>query len=617
MSLISELKRRNVLRVAAAYVALAWLVVQVLDSLAPMFGISDETARLIVILMAIGLVPALVVSWLFELTPEGFKREGEVDHASADGRAAAKRLDRVIIGVLALAVVYFAVDKFVLDPVRDVEIAEAAAEQARDEALVSSFGDRSIAILPFADRSPGLDQQYFSDGIAEEIINLLSRVREIRVISRSSSFAFKGQDLSLAEIAARLDVRYVMEGSVRRAGERLRITAQLIDPGTDTQIWAESFDRDFGDIFAIQDEIAAAVVDRLEVELAGAVPKSAVVDPEAYVLYLRAKDLVNRQNWTATQEAEKLLGESLAIDEQNAAAWMLYWPIGQQKIAFAGSTWPEFAVQVREPLEKALAVDPDNARAKANLVRISYAAMSTWDGEAHALAYGMSLDPLDPVINRSVGAFLRTMSLGDRAIPYYEYALARDPMSAAAHRGLMLSHFLTGNTEAGLQANRDLRRLTGGAGGLWYRGMFLLQAGNTDQALADFTAWHDAQPDSPHAYYGLAMLALVHGDQTAFEENLAALEQNPGPPELLASLYAQVGRHEEAIQILDEAIQPPRDFGPGSMGANPLLRELHEHPRWKELLKRRGTHPDQIAEIGLDELFPGPGLPPAVPIDPP
>ena len=210
MSLISELKRRNVLRVAAAYVALAWLVVQVLDSLAPMFGISDETARLIVILMAIGLVPALVVSWLFELTPEGFKREGEVDHASADGRAAAKRLDRVIIGVLALAVVYFAVDKFVLDPARDVEIAEAAAEQARDEALVSSFGDRSIAILPFADRSPGLDQQYFSDGIAEEIINLLSRVREIRVISRSSSFAFKGQDLSLAEIAARLDVRYVM-----------------------------------------------------------------------------------------------------------------------------------------------------------------------------------------------------------------------------------------------------------------------------------------------------------------------------------------------------------------------------------------------------------------------
>ena len=147
--------------------------------------------------------------------------------------------------------------------------------------------------------------------------------------------------------------------------------------------------------------------------------------------------------------------------------------------------------------------------------------------------------------------------------------------------------------------------------------MFHLQAGNTDQALADFTAWQDAMPESPHASYGLALLALVQGYQVEFDKHLAALEQNPGPVELLASLYAETGRLDEAIRLLDDAIQPPRNFGPAGMGSDPTLRQLHEHPRWRELLERRGTHPDQVARWQLEELFPGPGLPPTVPIDAP
>ena len=214
-------------------------------------------------------------------------REGDVDHEAPASRDSARRLDRIIIGVLAVAVVYFAVDKFVFDPARDAEIVEEAAEQARDEALLGSFGDRSIAVMPFAD---------------------------LRVISRSSAFSFKGQGLPVGEIAERLNVRYVMEGSVRRAGDALRITAQMIDARTDTQLWSENFDRQFGDIFAIQDEIAAEVVGKLEIELTGAMPSSTVVDPEAYALYLQAKEQLNLQTSTAAQQAERLLEQSLAID---------------------------------------------------------------------------------------------------------------------------------------------------------------------------------------------------------------------------------------------------------------------------------------------------------------
>ena len=188
MSFIAELKRRNVIRVATGYVALAWLVVQVLDSLSPIFGVSDGAARLIVIVLAIGFIPALIVAWVFELTPDGLKREGEVDHSSQSSLASAKKLDRTVIIVLAIAVVYFAFDKFILDPARDTEIAQEAGQQARDTALISSYGEHSIAVMPFSDLSAAKDQEYFSDGIAEEIINLLSRIRNLRVIARSSAF---------------------------------------------------------------------------------------------------------------------------------------------------------------------------------------------------------------------------------------------------------------------------------------------------------------------------------------------------------------------------------------------------------------------------------------------
>jgi TolB-like protein len=617
MSVISELKRRNVLRVAAAYVALAWLVVQVLDTLAPMFGLGEATARLIVIAMAIGVVPVLVVSWLFELTPEGFRRESDVDHASRASRDSARRLDRIIIGVLAVAVVYFAVDKFVLDPARDVEIASQATERARDEALLGSFGDRSIAVMPFADLSPARDQEYFSDGVAEEIINLLSTIREIRVISRSSAFSFKGQSLPVSEIADRLDVRYIMEGSVRRAGDRLRITAQMIDARTDTQLWSENFDRDFVDVFAIQDEIAAEVVDKLAVELNGALPTSRAVDPEAYALYLQAKAQLNLQTRQSNNEAEALLEQSLTVDGQQAAAWLLYWDIYGNKIYFDGWTWPEWALHVREAVETALEIDPHNVQAKAYLARLQFDAMSTWEGEARALAYGMSLDPLNVEFNVSVGRFLRTLGLAERALPYYDYATQRDPLTAGLWRGKMRTYLHTGRYEEALEANTRLREIVGNVGGLWYRGRMYLALGDLDNALACFEEWAAANPESGVSFLGLILVHADLGNENIVAENLAKLERADGDFEFLAAAYARLGRHEEALDLLEAHIAPPREFGPLGMRQDPLYQDLRDHPRFVALLHQQGTAEDQIAAIGIDELFPDPGLPPTVPVEAP
>lgn len=617
MSVISELKRRNVLRVAAAYVALAWLVVQVLDTLAPMFGLGEATARLIVIAMAIGLVPVLVVSWLFELTPEGFRRERDVDHASPASRDSARRLDRIIIGVLAVAVVYFAVDKFVLDPARDVEIATQAAEQARDEALLGSFGDRSIAVMPFADMSPDRDQAYFSDGVAEEIINLLSKVQDLRVISRSSAFSFRGQDIPVSEIAAQLDVRYIMEGSVRRAGDALRITAQMIDARTDTQLWSENFDRRFDDVFAIQDEIAAEVVKKLEVEMSGDMPASRVVDPESYTLYLEAKSRVNQQTKTDTAAAEKLIEEALAIDDLNVDAWLLYWNINSQKVIFEGLSWPEWALITRHAVEEALEIDPRNVTARAYMARLSFEAMSSWEGEAQATAYAMSLNPVDADFNGNTGGYLTSLGRAEMAIPYYQFAAERDPLAARRWRGLMIGYFQAGRYAEALEANARLRKIVGNEGGLWYRGMMYLMLDDLDSALACVEEWAAANPDSIYSHHGLAVVHLALGNEDLVLQNLEKLEQAEKNAAILASAYAWLGRYDEALDLLDAEISPPQKFGPSGMGESPLYPGLHDHPRFKALIRKQGTDDEAIAAMQLEKLFPGPGLPPEIPVAPP
>ncbi len=216
-------------RAAAAYLAVSWLLIQVVETVFPAFGFGGTDVRIVIIVLVIGLIPVLIFSWAFELTPEGLKKEWEVDRSRSISARTSKTLDRIIMLVLALALGFFAFDKFVLDPARDATREEAVARQARSDALVESYGDKSIAVLPFVNMSSDPEQEYFSNGISEELLNLLTRIPQLRVISRSSAFSYKGKDIDIPTMAEQLNVAHILEGSVRKSGNRVRITAQLIE----------------------------------------------------------------------------------------------------------------------------------------------------------------------------------------------------------------------------------------------------------------------------------------------------------------------------------------------------------------------------------------------------
>ena len=323
VSLFNELKRRNVFRVAIAYLAVSWLLIQIVETIFPLFGLSDALIRLVIILSAIGFPLVVVFSWIFELTPDGLKLDKNVDHSSEQAHHTGKKFDRAIIIVLALSLGYFAFDKFVLDPARDAAREEVVVQQARTKALKDSFGDRSIAVLPFANMSDEVENEYFSDGISEELLNLLAKIPRLRVISRSSSFTYKGNDVDIPTIAEQLNVAHVLEGSVRKSGNRIRITAQLIEARSDTHLWSETYDRDLDDVFAVQDEISAAIVEELAVNLGVDIadaPSAIVVSNDAHEAFLRGRFLFNQRTRESTELAISEFEKAVSLEPNYANA---------------------------------------------------------------------------------------------------------------------------------------------------------------------------------------------------------------------------------------------------------------------------------------------------------
>jgi adenylate cyclase len=322
LSLFNELKWRNVLRVGAAYVVVAWILIQVAETVFPLFGFDDSPARIVVIVLAIGFLPVLILAWAFEMTPEGLKKESEVDRSQSITPHTGKKLDRMIMVALALGLGYFAIDKFVLSESREASIAETARQEGRAEVRAVDT-EPSIAVLPFVNMSNDADQNYFSDGISEEVLNLLVQVEGLKVASRTSSFTHRGENLDIPEIADELKVNYILEGSVRKAGNRLRITAQLIDAVDDRHLWSDSFDRDMTDIFQIQNDIANAIVTalttKLEVGLQLVDIGPATSNISAYDLYLEARELfIARKD---LPKSWRLLEKATKMDSQFARAW--------------------------------------------------------------------------------------------------------------------------------------------------------------------------------------------------------------------------------------------------------------------------------------------------------
>jgi len=448
MSFFSELKRRNVFRVGAAYAAISWLLIQVAETTFPAFDLGDAATRVVIIILAIGIIPTAIAAWVFELTPDGFKRESDVDHASPVHRRMVKRLDRVIMMMLALALGYFVFDKFILSESREANIAESARREGRTEAIVESYGDKSIAVLPFVDMSPGGDQAYFSDGISEELLNLLARINELRVISRSSSFTLRNAGLSTPEVADRLDVAFVLEGSVRKDGDRVRITAQLIDARADTHLWSDNYERTLEDVFAVQDEISRQVVDALKIRLLDTTPASFATSSAAYELYLQGLGVLAKRE--DISRAIDLFEQVIAIDEKYAPAYA--------SLALA-LVWSDEDYSTRNPrleatVNRALDLNPENSEALAALGQLRVEQNRIDEGRelferaiagnsSNAFAYrwlGVSYNDADPV---------RYYSLCRRA---YEL----NPLDPSIHYHLAKAAAMMGRYEDALDAARRL-----------------------------------------------------------------------------------------------------------------------------------------------------------------
>jgi len=270
LSFFEELKRRNVFRVGIAYAITTWLIAQIAGLAADSFGAPDWVMKMLITILLLGFPIAMVMAWAYEMTPEGLRR----DEGDAPGDTAnTSKLDRTIIITLVAALAYFAYDKFVLDPARDAALLKSAGVQVQEPigavVVPESTAPPSIAVLPFVNMSDDAGNEYFADGLSEELLNILVKIPELRVSARTSSFSFKGTDATVAEIAAELGVSYVLEGSVRKAGNKVRITAQLIKANDSLNLWSENFDRTLDDIFVVQDEIASRVSRALQVTLLG------------------------------------------------------------------------------------------------------------------------------------------------------------------------------------------------------------------------------------------------------------------------------------------------------------------------------------------------------------
>ena len=362
MSVFSELKRRNVFRVAAAYLVAGWLLIEVSATLEETLRLPEWADTLLAFFLILGFPIALFFSWAYEITPDGIKREKDIEVDDASRAQTAHRLNWVVIVLLVLAVSLFVVDRVVLedgseDPATPALVQEAPQLESGQSDEETAASDLSIAVLPFVNMSSDPEQDYFSDGLSEELLNLLAKLPELRVTSRSSAFAYKGKEINVPEVAAALGVAHILEGSVRKSGNRVRITAQLIDARDDVHLWSEAYDRDLDDIFAIQDEISAAVVDELKITLLGEAPHATVIDTRSWELTQQARWYYNRRAEGDWQTAFELFEQAIALDSKNASAWVGIAPL------YAYVFEPPRQEEMLAALDRALELEPNNALA--------------------------------------------------------------------------------------------------------------------------------------------------------------------------------------------------------------------------------------------------------------
>jgi len=559
VSIFSELKRRNVFRVAAAYVIVGWLIMQVGEVMAPALNLPDWILSALAFFVILGFPLALFFAWAFEMTPEGLRLERDVNRSQSITQVTGRKLDFTIIALLALALGYFAVDKFVLQ--------QLESEQPLTESQAESRG-HSIAVLPLADMSPAGDHEYFSDGLTEELLNILAKIQELRVAGRTSSFAFKGKNEDLRDIGRKLNVESILEGSVRKdeARNRVRITLQLINAEDGYHLWSETYDRDLDDIFAIQEEVAFEVAKALRITLLGEdaarLEQVATTEIDAYDLYLQGMHGIHQGGFVQLEEAVQKFQASLALDPHYTPA-RIGLVNAWTEMAQTGAITPHEATSRGIPLvETTLAEQPHNSAALVQMALLQ----SYIRDESKADEYfrkALELDSNSAQALQEYGRFLYNGGEIERGMELIEAALKIEPLDTRI---------------------------------LWDQCQTNAQQSRRDVALPACERIMELEPHSPLGYYGMAQTYLYQGDLARTLRWYAnAIEKDPGDFEMIAAMslfWTELGDADRAQRWLQRA----EAIGAGQ--AVPTVARVHLY-QFQERFDLAG----ELAEKALERSF--------------
>jgi TolB-like protein/Flp pilus assembly protein TadD len=579
---LDELKRRNVGRIAILYLVVCWLILEPVHVIFHMLEVPVWANRLVIILMLLGFPAVTIFAWVYEITPEGLKPIAEIPHGQSFRRQTGRRIDRAIIVVLGLALTYFVVDKFWISK-HAVSVEDKKALNAPAAALPAVISDKPIAVLPFADMSEKKDQEYFADGMAEEILDLLAKIPGLKVIGRTSSFQFKGRSDDLRAIGERLGASYVVEGSVRKAGARIRVTAQLIDSHSGIHLWSESYDRDYGDILVLQDDIATGIARALQLAVGAddLRPPRRLPSTEAYSLYLHARAALDRLD-ESMEVAQSELEQALVLDPSFVQAAEVLALMHAEQALNQWVSGPEGWRHAREAAETALRIDSNSARAHAVLGLVSAEQDYRWDEADAEIGKALRANPHDSFALDFAAHLAMHRGRYAEALRHIDTALSLDPLNPYAYDTKGTIQYLASDLH---EAERSLRRVNELSptfyGARLEIGWVLMARGELDAALKELL------PEISKNAKDSGLAAAYHMMGRTAESNAALARLMHGYddwPTGVALAHAARGERDQAMEWLEKAyvVRDPDLllWGPG----HPFFASLHDDPRYQALM---------------------------------
>ena len=570
---LAEVKRRNVLHVAAFYAAAGWLLVQIATQVLPVFDVPTWTMRVVVVAVLLGFPCALVFAWFYELTPEGLKRESEIDRSQSVARHTGRKLDRWIIGVLAAAVVALLANQFVPRKNR----AEAALAKA-------------IAVLPLVNDTGDPGNEYFSDGLSEELISALAQIKELKVIGRTSSFHFKNTNEESKVIRAALGVGYLLEGSVRKSAGRARIAVNLVRAADGANAWSQIYDRALPDIFAVQAEIAQSVAGALKVALLGEAEKNPDAPSnqnfDAYTAYLQGRYYEQRYTAADSRKAIGFFDAAVRSDPHYSLAYAAlsksWWALGD----ITGEDVAEANRKARAAAERAVAEDPNSAEGHAALGQILVSVDRNAKGAEAEYRRAAELDPASAEPKIGLSSIIGDFGQIEEAVELLQQAVRLEPLTTNAHFDLArLLTSLGRYDEAAQSAQKAIDLQPGGAGTWQMLALVEAKRGNGEAALK--AAAQETDPD--WRAYAMALAQQARGDAVAADAALNALiaGHSDDMSFQIAAVYAFRGDADKTFEWLDRAYEK-HDPGVMAIIDNPFTRELRSDPRFAAFCKKVG-----------------------------